>query len=520
MNNLHINNNVILSQQSGNIFILNDKVQETNIILQVNDMTYFAIFGLNNNQQQIYDSQISVVIQFSVVYGSLICQKCDVFLLNSSLVFEARGQYLSAIIQQALTKIIIITTIVQYRFYSQQYSSGVILMVKNNTLFVINDTNITGYEYITNEQSSVLIALSQIQVSVQILSLQLCSNVQNLVDNQTNIQFSEEPKIECKSICGQNLQVVYGFCQLQLLYGTMQLNDTLMCVQPFVFNDDSCFCIEGNLLDGNDCINVLDQLKYLNLSDYELEQHLINNFSAIQIQRNVDLQLLDDNLKRNTTNILTLISQFNSQLRTEIQNINTSFASLANLTQVQFTQLKDEIQKVNNSAFTQIQQTSNQLQSALISLNSSTKQQFDVQNQLFLTTNQTLFNMNGQLSATVSQMNTNLQKQIDGTKNDVKIVQSQITGINAIINNINSVNAVQSQDIQALKNQQSSNMNGAFWCMMNAQTQTSQNQFSGYCSALKLCCASYSYNTQYKQCYIGNDSTYWYTNSKCGTFQI
>ncbi|CAL6074301.1 Hypothetical_protein [Hexamita inflata] len=292
-----------------------------------------------------------------------------------------------------------------------------------------------------------------------------------------------------------------------------------MCVLPFVFNDDSCFCIEGYLLDGNDCINVLDQLKYLKLSDYELEQHLINNVSAIQIQRNVDLQLLDDNLKRNTTNILTLISQFNSQLRTEIYNINTSFASLANLTQVQFTQLKDEIQKVNNSAFTQIQQTSNQLQSALISLNSSTKQQFDVQNQLLLTTNQTLFNMNGQLSATVSQMNTNLQKQIDGTKNDVKIVQSQITGINAIINNINSVNAVQSQDIQALKNQQSSNMNGAFWCMMNAQTQTSQNQFSGYCSALKLCCASYSYITQYKQCYIGNDSTYWYTNSKCGTFQ-
>ncbi|CAL6075615.1 Hypothetical_protein [Hexamita inflata] len=292
-----------------------------------------------------------------------------------------------------------------------------------------------------------------------------------------------------------------------------------MCVLPFVFSNEICLCTQGYLLDGNECINILDQLQYLNQSDFELEQHFINNISVIQTQRSIDLKLLDGNLQRNTTNILTSLSQFNAQLRTEISNVNTSLASLANKTQVQFTQLIDELQKVNNSAFTQIQHTGNQLQQALINLNSSTKQQFDIQNQLILSTNSTLFNMNGQLSATVNQVNINLQKQIDGTKNDIKTVQSQIIGINAIINNINSVNTVQSADIQILKNYQSSNLNGgAFWCMMMAQT--SNNQYSGYCSTVKLCCTNF-YNNQYKQCIVGNnsDNIQWYTNSQCGTFQ-
>ncbi|CAL6069191.1 Hypothetical_protein [Hexamita inflata] len=246
----------------------------------------------------------------------------------------------------------------------------------------------------------------------------------------------------------------------------------------------------------------------------DLEHHLTNNISNIQQQRMIDLQLLDEILQRNTTNILTALSQFNIQLKTEIQNENTSLASSVNKTQEQFNQLKDELQGVNVSVFTLIQKTSNQLQQALISLNSSTKQQFDVQNQLLLTTNLTLFNMNGQLSATVNQMNTNLQKQIDGNKNDVKTVQSSITGINAILNNINSVNAIQSADIQSLKNQQSSNINGVFWCMMMAQY-SQVSAYNGYCTSLKLCCTNV--HPSFKQCSL-NNSNQIYSHSQCGTF--
>ncbi|CAL6082104.1 Hypothetical_protein [Hexamita inflata] len=148
--------------------------------------------------------------------------------------------------------------------------------------------------------------------------------------------------------------------------------------------------------------------------------------------------------------------------------------------------------------------------------------------------------MNSVQIVTVNQVNTNLQNQIDGTKNDVRTIQSSITGINGLINNvngqisnINNVNAAQSADIQALKNQAGQNMNGAFWCSMlkiNQQyisvgysdsvlTSLYIDRINGYCSNLRMCCNEWSYSGRiYYSC--ATAANYWsaYTNVQCGTF--
>ncbi|CAL6081964.1 Hypothetical_protein [Hexamita inflata] len=282
----------------------------------------------------------------------------------------------------------------------------------------------------------------------------------------------------------------------------MQVNDTWMCVLPFVFNDDICVCTEGYLLDGNECINVLGQLQYLNQmnlyldrlnqSDYEQEQHLINNISAILTQRKIDIQMQDVNLLRNTTSILNEVSQWNIQLSSEIYNVNTSLSTLANTQQTQFAKLKNDMYTVNNSVFAYIQLTSNQLSSVLTTLNTSTKQQFDA-------LNLTLQNANSKLAATENQLN---------------VQQSQI-------NNIINVNSVQSADILTLKSKtSSSSLNGAFWCtMMSVQV---QSEFSGYCPGVMLCCSkNYFQNPEqilYK-CTTGYKGEYsWYSENSCGSY--
>ncbi|CAL6015699.1 Hypothetical_protein [Hexamita inflata] len=157
-------------------------------------------------------------------------------------------------------------------------------------------------------------------------------------------------------------------------------------------------------------------------------------------------------------------------------------------------------------------------------MNTTIKLQFDSQKQQITTQNNTMYNMNSQILVTLNQINQQLQNQIDGTKNDIRTIQSSITGINGIINNINNVNAVQDNDIQTLKNQQGSVMNGVFWCSMQKNI---YSQITGYCSNSKQCCyishnIIFGNNQNQKFCLTINNSNtaqYLYVDDqKCGTY--
>ncbi|CAL6108491.1 Hypothetical_protein [Hexamita inflata] len=70
----------------------------------------------------------------------------------------------------------------------------------------------------------------------------------------------------------------------------------------------------------------------------------------------------------------------------------------------------------------------------------------------------------------------------------MKNVQSSINGIYGQISNINNVNQIQNNEIQALKNQAGSNMNGALWCKMTKYNIAGFQQVQGYCSNTATCC--------------------------------
>ncbi|CAL6015662.1 Hypothetical_protein [Hexamita inflata] len=155
-------------------------------------------------------------------------------------------------------------------------------------------------------------------------------------------------------------------------------------------------------------------------------------------------------------------------------------------------------------------------------MNTTFKLQLDSQKQQIISVNSTMYNMNSQLTTTLNQVNQYLQNQIDGAKNDIRTIQSQITGINGIINNINNVNAVQSADIQTLKNQQAPIMNGVFWCSMQKNI---YGQITGFCSNAKKCCyiGRVFFNNNYRKLCLTTDSEnnaifQAVTDEQCGSF--
>ncbi|CAL6000385.1 Hypothetical_protein [Hexamita inflata] len=215
-----------------------------------------------------------------------------------------------------------------------------------------------------------------------------------------------------------------------------------------------------------------------------------------------------------------MIAQQAVQLVQQIQEVNQSLQSHVYNTTLSFNIAQINIQKVNNSLNQQLQQYSAQLLQTIIVVNTSLKQQLDVQKQQIISTNQTMYDMKNAQAAYVNSVNYNLQNQIDSTKNDVRNVQSSISGINGLINNIHNINAVQNADIQALKSQSGQNRNGAFWCKMATRTMVlfqGNYNIQGFCPNLKKCC--WNDNNQIL-CYtwLGQPTTQTYTNAECGTF--
>ncbi|CAL6045137.1 Hypothetical_protein [Hexamita inflata] len=177
--------------------------------------------------------------------------------------------------------------------------------------------------------------------------------------------------------------------------------------------------------------------------------------------------------------------------------------------------MKDQVQKMNNTLNLQIQQTVVYLMQNITNLNQSNQLQFDTQKQQMNSISLNINNINSQLTSTINSINRNLQTQIDGIKNDMKNVQSSITGITGYINNINNINQIQNNDIQALKSKATSNLSGPLWCKI-AKNNEIIFQVSGYCPLMAQCCRPVS---NYYHCHVYGDSYLYATAQTCGKFE-
>ncbi|CAL6094286.1 Hypothetical_protein [Hexamita inflata] len=97
-----------------------------------------------------------------------------------------------------------------------------------------------------------------------------------------------------------------------------------MCIEPFNFNGLDCECSFGYLLDGNECVDILFLLKYLNQTDNQLERQLMNNVTQLNQQLMQSWQQAEENLKRNTSNLQNIIMQQNIQIQKQIDSVNQS----------------------------------------------------------------------------------------------------------------------------------------------------------------------------------------------------
>ncbi|CAL6087243.1 Hypothetical_protein [Hexamita inflata] len=218
--------------------------------------------------------------------------------------------------------------------------------------------------------------------------MKVCSNIVYLINNgiASLVSLTEQPNYVCKNMCGQNTPV-YGLCQIDLINeNSNNTNYTKYCVNPFVFNGEECVCIDGYLLNGTICINIISTLtnldKYIFNNVSTLNINLQNNISNISNQlvatkdyiynyftsKTNDLQQFVDSKFDNINNkqyiFEQIVSSNISKLQIETQNLQSNLTTHKIISD----QLRVDLQLLNSSFNTQILSVTTKLQTANNSL--------------------------------------------------------------------------------------------------------------------------------------------------------
>ncbi|CAL6047493.1 Hypothetical_protein [Hexamita inflata] len=223
----------------------------------------------------------------------------------------------------------------------------------------------------------------------------------------------------CQSICDSNNLYIYGICSDKLVNGQhFELNNTIQCVEPFIFDGNQCICKELYFLNGSVCFNLVhtlndlinltistdlsitnlsQQLQYFNQTIQQLGEQTNQNYSALLKQ--LELHLLDNvSLLQNQAqlqqaeldrHILNNISMVYIDLNSNYQYLNqTNFALNSSINQLNLsiisniTDLKSDVNTLNiatTSNFSVVQQKLNQTD---LIINKFTDQILDLQQQL------------------------------------------------------------------------------------------------------------------------------------------
>ncbi|CAL6087738.1 Hypothetical_protein [Hexamita inflata] len=223
----------------------------------------------------------------------------------------------------------------------------------------------------------------------------------------------------CQSICDSNNLYIYGICSDKLVNGQyFELNNTIKCVEPFIFDGKQCICKELYFLNGSVCFNLVNtlndlrnltistdlsitnltqQMQYFNQTIQQLaeqtnqnqsvllkqlELHLLDNVSLLQNQAQLQQVELDRHILNNISMVYIdlnsnyqFFNQTNFALNSSINQLNLSLIS-------NITDLKSDVNTLNiatTSNFSVVQQKLNQTD---LIINKFTDQILDLQQQL------------------------------------------------------------------------------------------------------------------------------------------
>ncbi|CAL6025277.1 Hypothetical_protein [Hexamita inflata] len=282
----------------------------------------FYLFGLTNGIQ-LQNSNISVNIPQQLSSSSLICFACDVTANASDFTFIASGQNISGLASSPQTLLKINQTLVQFRLNGMNV--GGLILNASKVAVSISYCNISGYVGQQIVSGSIICFVFE-QVSLEVDSVRICANVQNLGQGAL-IQIGT---ITVSCIVCKEGTPTYGVCQKSLEFGIVE-DDKFVCPSPFIFDGERCSCKEGDVLNGTLCINILTS---------------VNLFNTKLIENNKSIQDLT-----NRTKVLENTTEFLNQVIQEQKDINQLF----NQTLVSTKQIIQQQQQVIEDLNLQIQ---------------------------------------------------------------------------------------------------------------------------------------------------------------------
>ncbi|CAL5986076.1 Hypothetical_protein [Hexamita inflata] len=405
------------SNKPNYIFTNTDTIKQSNVVTTVNNDNNFAVFGFNQEISVISQSIINVSLDFETYKSALICFQCDIQVASSILVFIASGQILSALMFHAQSTIQLLNVSVQYRFNSV-YSAGLLINITQPlTDFQLANVNIMGYNFMQGGNVYQLVLEVNAPSKISIEQVKLCSESSKLqTDSLYILQLSSSINFDCADICTSNENFVYGLCASVLQNGQLMTNNqTIMCVDPFVFNGELCVCKNDFVLNGSVCVNLVKSLTDI--------------LGTIQICSNVEAD---------TGVLLQQINNINLSLNEEIYNANKTIYQLQNQSE-QY--IKLEVEKLENILINNEYRAEQYILGNITFLKDELNHN---SSRLLQIINGSTYNLNN----SISQVNTSLIYQIS------VLNQSLIISNTYLQNNISQSNI----DLQSLYNQAQSNL--------------------------------------------------------------
>ncbi|CAL6102898.1 Conserved_hypothetical protein [Hexamita inflata] len=301
-------------------------------------VSQFSVFGFNSEKQDIINSAIYVMINYSILSGALICMQCDIDIQKSQLEFIAHGVSISALILKSIKIVHVSEVNISFRFQSN-FSSGIINQV-NQTLssFKIAQSIITGYNQFQSASNGYICSKMNVDIHIIIVSLSVCiENMYKFGSSFFIATQTQEETLRCADICKTpNLYITYGICLQQPQFSTLLSNSTVICQYPFIFNfqNNSCECDFGFFLNSSYCINVIDQFsdtqKNATIMENELKTEILKSELELKTAFIGLEQLIIDNItefiKNMNANDLVInnnIINTNQTLHNKINDLRT-----------------------------------------------------------------------------------------------------------------------------------------------------------------------------------------------------
>ncbi|CAL5996237.1 Hypothetical_protein [Hexamita inflata] len=331
------------------MFIYTDVMQNSEIQVEMNYAKVFAVFGFNKQSQTIEHSTINISLNFEVIQAALICIQCDLYVLQSSLIFKAHGQIVSGIMLQSKDILQLLQCNVQYRFNSLKSSGLINQMLVALNEFILTDFKLSGNNVQDNQNGyfvqTINISNYQQQIIIQTRQVQICVEFTTARVGNGNIMLSTSTEIlSCINIC-QLGKYVYGLCLENLILGEYhELNDSFTCSPPFIYNGEFCECSQGYLLNSTKCLNIVDHLT-------KIDTWLSENFSILSNQTAQSIELAN---KLNIIEgyIISNASDLYQQIQTSFNTSNTYlFGNISHLNQTINTNKLALQQQIQNNEF-------------------------------------------------------------------------------------------------------------------------------------------------------------------------